>query len=393
MKEFHLSVVATSRNDNHGSKLLFRMQHFVNGFIAQCKKHDLHAELILVEWNPPENQKTLAEVLHFPEEMGPCAVRIIQVPKEAHETFENSDKLPLFQMIAKNVGIRRAQGKFILATNIDILFSDELIKFMRDQLKPGILYRADRFDVPSSLPETASFDEILSYCEQNTFRVNGRFGTLDKVNGKWTIQSHSGSTESSAALATKHTLLEKFLEFAKWTLRKILTTNLLSILNLFKRLLKPYVEKAARLYLSLDRCSRFNMHTNACGDFTLLSSDDWTQLRGYPEWPIFSWQIDSVLLYQAKHHKIPQMLLAKKFASYHIEHSSGYTPESVNLMYSNLQAKKIPYLDMEKFWELVKKMHEQKSHQMKVLFNDETWGLAHLKLTESWIHTNALIME
>ena len=29
-------------------------------------------------------------------------------------------------MIAKNVGIRRARGEFVLATNIDILFSSEL---------------------------------------------------------------------------------------------------------------------------------------------------------------------------------------------------------------------------------------------------------------------------
>jgi len=35
----------------------------------------------------------------------------------------------LYQMIAKNAGIRRARGEYVLATNIDILFSSELACF------------------------------------------------------------------------------------------------------------------------------------------------------------------------------------------------------------------------------------------------------------------------
>ena len=50
MKEPHFSVVATSRNDDHGGNLLQRMRHFVDGFAAQCRRHGLAAELILVEW-------------------------------------------------------------------------------------------------------------------------------------------------------------------------------------------------------------------------------------------------------------------------------------------------------------------------------------------------------
>src|SRR5262249_12417724 len=33
------------------------------------------------------------------------------------------------------------------------------------------------------------------------------------------------------------------------------------------------------------------LHTNACGDFTLLAREDWARLRGYAEWPIFSWHL------------------------------------------------------------------------------------------------------
>jgi len=33
-------------------------------------------------------------------------------------------------MIAKNVGIRRARGRFVLSTNIDILLSNELVDYI-----------------------------------------------------------------------------------------------------------------------------------------------------------------------------------------------------------------------------------------------------------------------
>src|SRR5262249_29405415 len=40
------------------------------------------------------------------------------------------------------------------------------------------------------------------------------------------------------------------------------------------------------------------LHTNACGDFTLLSRENWFRFCGYPEWVMYSWNIDSILLLQ-----------------------------------------------------------------------------------------------
>ena len=57
-------------------------------------------------------------------------VRFIEVPPEMHARYDHGKALPLYQMIAKNVGIRRARGRFVLATNIDILISSELAAFM-----------------------------------------------------------------------------------------------------------------------------------------------------------------------------------------------------------------------------------------------------------------------
>src|SRR5262245_31960144 len=97
----YLSIVATSRNDDHGGSLLRRMQIFVDGVIAQCRRHQLPAELILVEWNPPAERARLAHALQWPDDTAPCDVRIIEVPERLHGRFQHARQLPLFQMIAK----------------------------------------------------------------------------------------------------------------------------------------------------------------------------------------------------------------------------------------------------------------------------------------------------
>src|SRR5262245_55241701 len=110
----HLSVVAVSRNDDHGGDLQGRMQQFVNGFIAQCRKHRLNAELILVEWNPPVERPPLEDSLEWPADFGPAHVRVVTVPPELHASLRHARALALFQMIGKNVGIRRTRGRYVL---------------------------------------------------------------------------------------------------------------------------------------------------------------------------------------------------------------------------------------------------------------------------------------
>ena len=174
----YLSVVVTARNDDHGGNLLRRMQIFVDGWIAQTNRHGLSSELIVVEWNPPEDRQPLADALSWPANLGLCTVRFIHVPHEVHVRYAHADALPLYQMIAKNVGIRRARGRFVLATNIDILFNDELVHHLAEHgLQAGRMYRIDRHDVMSDVPLDASIDEQLAHCRTHMIRINAREGT------------------------------------------------------------------------------------------------------------------------------------------------------------------------------------------------------------------------
>jgi len=174
----YVSVVVAARNDDHGGNLLGRMQAFVNGWIGQVKRHGVASELIIVEWNPPVDRQPLAEVLKWPMDLEPGTIRIVRVPSSIHQRYRHAEALALYQMIAKNVGIRRARGRFVLATNIDILFSDELMSCLAgERLEPGRMYRIDRHDVMGDVPIHASVDEQLSYCRTHLIRINARDGT------------------------------------------------------------------------------------------------------------------------------------------------------------------------------------------------------------------------
>src|SRR5579864_5925401 len=105
-----LSVVATSRNDGHGGHLNERMQWFIDGLAFQADAFGAEVELVLVEWNPPTSAEPLADALRWPTAGSKLTAFVVTVPPEVHQQFAGADRLQLFQMIAKNVGIRRAAG-------------------------------------------------------------------------------------------------------------------------------------------------------------------------------------------------------------------------------------------------------------------------------------------
>jgi hypothetical protein len=168
----YISVVVGARNDDHGGNMLRRMQAFVDAWIGQSQRYNLPSEIVVVEWNPPANRPRLIDALEWPADTSPCDVRFVEVPPELHRAFGNPDTIPLHQMIAKNVGIRRARGEFVIAMNLDIVCSAELMQFLAERrLETGKMYRIDRHDVASSVPAHASVDDLLAYCHSHVLQV------------------------------------------------------------------------------------------------------------------------------------------------------------------------------------------------------------------------------
>jgi hypothetical protein len=335
-----LSVVATARNDDHGGNLLGRMQLFVDSLLSQCREHGLAAELVLVEWNPVPGKPRLAEALAWPTAGGPCRVRIIEVPAEVHRRFEHAERLPLYQMIAKNVGLRRARGDFLLATNVDILFSSELMRFLASGgLRPGRLYRVERYDVPAEVPAAASVEERLAFCREHLLRVHFREGTLNVRTGERSL----------------------FYPVPDWRSRlaeRMQDWGLLPVRN------------------------RARLHTNGCGDFTLMARRHWEELRGYPEFDMFSFHLDSLLCYAAHHAGLREQVLADPMRIYHLEHGtgSGWTPEGEKALNERLERARIPSLEPEQLdaWAI-----QMRQERRAMIFNGEDWGLAAATLPEA----------
>ncbi len=320
-----VSIVATTRNDDHGGNQLARTRLFVEGMAEQSSRLAVPVELVLVEWNPPAGRPPMAEAFEWPRSRWFDPV-IVTVAPELHGRLAHSKELPLFQMIAKNVGIRRATAPFVLATNIDILFSDELFRAFGD-LQPRTMYRVDRLDVVADLDRRP----LPSPAECRALpwvRAHRRDGT------------HYPDGRRPAWYQAARSRVNR-------TIWNILHGGALPALN-----------------------------TNACGDFTLTSKEAWEAMRGYPEWPMYSWKLDGVPVFQAFYAGLEMVDFAPPMLTYHLEHGegSGWTPEGARRLFGRLEAAGIPYLSSSRYDRVIREILRDSPRFHA--FNGPDWGLA-----------------
>ncbi len=396
----YLSVVVTSRNDDHGGNLKARMQYFVDGWIHQAKKFNLDSELVIVEWNPPQDRPRLKDALRWPDDLGPCVVRIIEVPTHIHHHFQHAEKLPLFQFIAKNVGLRRAWGDFVLATNIDILFSDEMMAFLAARkLDREKMYRNDRLDVPAELPEGLSMDETLDYCARNVIRINKRNCSINLSPPGYYAYDMMGLDAFALSMAeylkTTCSILARLPGVAGGAYRLATQPGRASLGDrsrlagrLFASLFAKFKEVRSANADALKKHKAFRrdvppLHFNACGDFELMHAGKWRQIQGYPEYQGFSMHLDSLLLMGAVYSGlVEEEVLPFPMRHYHIEHSvgSGFTPEGEEALYERLRVKELPTLEWPECLRMGRKF---KTSGQAVQFNEPDWGLAGAPLNET----------
>lgn len=170
----YISVIYYSRNDDHGGNMLSRMQASFDSFFLQFERLGLGSEIIVMDYNPPSDRPPLCEVLKLKVESRFCDVRFITVSKEIHESYEDGKKMPINHMVARNSGIRRAKGEFILSTCIDVLLSKELAEFLAaKKLEKNRSYRIDRIDINRDvLSYELDLDGMLRYGAKNIIDVH-----------------------------------------------------------------------------------------------------------------------------------------------------------------------------------------------------------------------------
>ncbi len=339
----YLTIVATTRNDNHGGDLLARTACFVQGIYHQSRKFQLAIELILVEWNPPLDKPLLEDVLPKPPKDSLVSLRYIIVPQEVHQRINHSDILPLHQMIAKNVGIRRARGKFILSTNIDLLFSDDCFRIIAAKnLDVNVFYRAVRCDVPQEVLELASVEEQLEFSKRNVLKTLGYTHNYKHVLG--------------------------FPDFFWWY------PNLLAGIDKGLGHLKKYLPRKASKMKNI-----YALNTFASGDFVIMSKSVWKRIKGYYELEMFPLHIDSMALISAYAMGVEQFTFPASACAYHIYHGDGWESR---------------YKDMEEILGLIERRYALGWHGIvesgkRLLslnrpyeLNDENWGFADVDFEE-----------
>lgn len=339
----YVTFLLTARNDGHAGNFLHRLKVCVDANTALFNKYGLPAEILIIEWNPVEGKERLIDAVEWPEDPGNVSIRIIEVPREIHERYPNSDEMPIYQFTAKNAGIRRAAGEYIISTNADIVLSEELVQFLADRrLSSGKFYRADRHDVGKTVPLDLSPEEQLDFCWKNLVRLNTIKGKLpaDRI----------GCAKTVAGRFLRRPL-SFFTERRPWPGRcmYLLVKAALTRTPTPEELAHP--KKIEHLYRT------------ASGDFLLMSKKDWLDIKGFPELTT-QWHGDSYVCIKSAGAGLEQTLLKPPMVAYHQEHDRSVHYDR-------------PSTDAETMLEIGRRvLSKSPTNQMPSdIQNDESWGL------------------
>lgn len=328
-----VSFVFAVHDPDYGGGLLPRTQRHLEALIELANRYRLAAEIVIVEWNPRPDRAPFRESLRWPDDLGHVCLRFLDVPAEIHAMLPNADRLPIFEYIAKNVGLRRARGRFLLATNPDLLYSPALVQWLaRAALSPVRFYRVDRRDVSEDIPDDLSLSRQLRFCWEHVAQVHTLFGSY---------------RAGDAGLGQR--LRDEYESHARKTNGAKPATDTLD----------------ARLMLPAD-----GLHRNAAGDFFLMDRLWWNTLRGYPELCTHG-HVDGILCWVASSAGLLQEILPSHCHLYHqAHHRAGHA--------------EFPATDWRPWYECYQEAIRADSaddwHPM--VANRQNWGLANVILRE-----------
>lgn len=172
MSEPDLSVVLVGRNDGYGGDFVGRVQTCIKALAAGQALTGVAVEVVLVDWNPPDDRPPLGELV--PEER-PSRVRVVTVPPDLHRSLENPGGLPLFEYLGKNVGVRRASAPAVLVVNPDIVvFPSVLTLAGYPLLSEQVFVRMDRHDFRPPVPRHLAGVDVFDAALGGVFEVHRR---------------------------------------------------------------------------------------------------------------------------------------------------------------------------------------------------------------------------
>jgi FkbM family methyltransferase len=169
----YISIILTGRNDDFGGNFNDRLFKALEFNHRHLNERGVPHEFIFCEWRPVPGKPWLAEVLadRYPE-LVPHTLTSYVADIAYHDAYSLNPKLQFQEFIAKNIGIRRCRGAYILTTNTDVYLSRGVLDVLeRRDLEPRIVYRVPRIDLKDDID-----------CEQMDWSILEDHRNVDMIN-------------------------------------------------------------------------------------------------------------------------------------------------------------------------------------------------------------------
>ena len=150
-----ISIVLTGRNDDYGVDFRARFFRTLRFNAEQLAAYGIPHEFVFVEWAPPPHRPRLIDLV-FDAVPGLdrrlCAWYVVD--SRYHQALSLNPRLEYHEFIAKNVGVRRARGRFVLTSNCDVFFGRTVLDVLaQGRLESRVVYRAQRYDLIETVGE------------------------------------------------------------------------------------------------------------------------------------------------------------------------------------------------------------------------------------------------
>ena len=390
-EEVYVSFILSARNDGHEGNFMLRLQTSLDQLAAAGRMYpSLSAELVLVEWAPPPHRPSLRRALRWPR--GLPRVRIVKVPPAIHDALPQAAQDGFPQFFAKNVGMRRARGKYMLVTNGDVLLGHALVDILaRRELLPDAFYRIDRHDLHQRFHPSMRGGDMTEACmgalkKVMTMQRMGVGQLLSDAGLEWesmgelhrTSHGHLRITFPDDILVRTQywdavTLLGQG-PIVQWPQDGVDAVGEEETLQ--ERLLN---NPNAHLQVPLNSTGKTDagvpaempeLHTYADGDFFLAPSLSVHQVRGYPEIPL-PVLVDSYLTVATAAAGYKQHIFMPPACIFHQFHPQGAMPQRV--------AQTVGQPEIEAF---IRNVTWMLSNRQPLILNDENWGYAQHQFEE-----------
>ena len=357
----YVSVAFVNRNDGYGGDLDSRIAKFIEYYARYAREWPGLLEFVICDWNPPPGKPKLREAFAW-QALG--EVTHVEVPPEVHARVSGGRGRPMLDYVGRNVAIRRGRGRFVLVLNQDIFASDSLLRLVaRRALSESHFYRADRCDFDFSACRALPVEELEAAALRAVFQINrrnraggepitlaARADTLNELGSRPEpgdrYDAEAGVIECRGASAAR-TADRRRASAWRWPW------------------LRPWLRRWHEAYSQHWYHRKFNLHTNAAGDFLLAPRRAFDDILGMVETTDFYLHLDAYAVVQLFAAGYEQAIFAPPHRVYHADHdrsaragfkeSMGW-PEHEAVLSSMLRGER-PYR-----------------------VNDEGWGLADARL-------------